>query len=127
MTIRKYLGEVFSDGHFIYFKYDAKRAKDCSSAEGGHRRRSRGGWSAVSAELRKACFLRQQKCSLWSAAKQGRFAKDYLPTLNSLDATGFKNYYKLVGEFATQYKIPCWKDFNYEPLVIEELTDEHEL
>ena len=75
MIIRKYLGEVFSDGHFIYFKYDAKRAKDCSSAEGGHRKRENkvnecGGWSAVSAELRKACFLRQQKCALCSAREK---------------------------------------------------------
>ena len=50
------------------FKYDAKRAKDCSGAEGGHRKRENevnecGGWSAVSAELRKAWFLRQQKCA----------------------------------------------------------------
>ena len=71
MIIRKYLGEVFSDGHFIYFKYEAKRAKDCSSAEGGHRRQSRGGWSAVSAELRKAWFLRQQKCARRGAGQEG--------------------------------------------------------
>ena len=70
----------------------------------------------------------QERDYFWSEANkvdQGRFAKDYEPTLNSLDAVGFKKYYKLIGEFATQYKIPGWKDFNnYEPLLIEELNDE---
>ena len=78
MTIRKYLGEVFSDGHFIYFKYDAKRAKDCSSAEGGHRRRSRGGWSAVSVELRKAWFQVLPSAKLeMSPEEKSHFLHDY--------------------------------------------------
>ena len=51
--------------------------KDCSSAEGGHRKRENevnecGGWSAVSAELRKAWFLRQQKCARRGAGQEVR-------------------------------------------------------
>ena len=74
MSIRKYLEKVFSDGYFFYYKYEAKRTKDCSSAAGGHRKRVNecGGWSAVSAELRKAWFLRQQKCAQNKTSKIAR-------------------------------------------------------
>lgn len=56
---------------------------------------------------------------------QGRLKKDYEQTVNSLDAIGFKEYYKLIGKFATKYKIGCWKEYNeYEPILIEELNEE---
>ena len=48
---------------------------------------------------------------------------DYIDTLHSLDAVGFKEYYKLVGVFAKKYKIANWKDYNdYEPIQIEQLN-----
>jgi len=56
---------------------------------------------------------------------QGRLKKDFEQTVNSLDAIGFKEYYKLIGKFATKYKIGCWKEYNeYEPILIEELNEE---
>ena len=56
---------------------------------------------------------------------QGRLKKDYEQTVNSLDAIGFKEYYKLIGKFATKYKIGCWKEYNeYEPILVEELNEE---
>ena len=56
---------------------------------------------------------------------QGRLKKDYEQTVNSLDAIGFNEYYKLIGKFATKYKIGCWKEYNeYEPILIEELNEE---
>ena len=56
---------------------------------------------------------------------QRRLKKDYEQTVNSLDAIGFKEYYKLIGKFATKYKIGCWKEYNeYEPIQIEELNEE---
>ena len=30
---------MFSGGDFFYYKYEAKRTKDCSGAAGGHRKR----------------------------------------------------------------------------------------
>ena len=63
MSIRKYLGEVFSDGHFIYFKYDAKRTKDCSTCEAVPKLLRRDE-PRLDGEVRKACFLRKQKCVL---------------------------------------------------------------
>ena len=42
-----------------------------------------------------------------------------------MDAIGFKEYYKLIGKFATKYKIGCWKEYNeYEPILVEELNEE---
>jgi len=56
---------------------------------------------------------------------QGRLKKDFEQTVNNLDAIGFKEYYKLIGKFATKYKIGCWKEYNeYEPILIEELNEE---
>ncbi len=64
----------------------------------------------------------------WTEAQkvdQGRLKKDYIAALNNLDAVGFKKYYKLVGEFAKNYRIGIWKEYNEcEPIVIEELNDE---
>ena len=56
---------------------------------------------------------------------QGRQKEDYRQTVMSLDSVGFKEYYKLVGQFATAYKIGCWKEYSEcEPVLIEELGEE---
>lgn len=56
---------------------------------------------------------------------QGRQKEDYRQTVMSLDSVGFKEYYKLVGQFATAYKIGCWKEYSEcEPILIEELGEE---
>ena len=64
----------------------------------------------------------------WAEANkvdQGRLTKDYEQTVSSLDAVGFKAYYKYIGTFASKYKIGCWEEYNqYEPILIEELNDE---
>ena len=71
-----------------------ERAKDCSRAEGGHRRRRRGGWSSVRAERRKACFLRKQKSVRPYAPKQNtREGRQRRPTFIAV----------IVGRFAATF------------------------
>jgi hypothetical protein len=52
-------------------------------------------------------------------------SSDYEATLNSLDAPGFLEYYRYIGQFAGCYKIANWKDYReYEPIQIEQLNQE---
>lgn len=52
-------------------------------------------------------------------------SSDYEATVNSLDAPGFLEYYRYIGQFAGCYKIANWKDYReYEPIQIEQLNQE---
>ena len=56
---------------------------------------------------------------------QGHLSKEYEQTVNSLDAAGFKEYYKYIGKFASTYKIGNWEKYNqYESILIENLNEE---